>query len=163
MTRMMSQLAPTATVLVAVVYGVWPYLTAGLPQGNLDGQSSLPRIDPTILAPKLVDPVERNLFAPVGGDEAVAVALGVDEGPEPAELSIDPAAELASSLVLKATSVGGLQRSAVINGRLYVEGDRLEHNNEFLSVCTIRRIENHRVIVECVGHMVEITYPASPQ
>ncbi|NQU25625.1 MAG: hypothetical protein HQ567_30430 [Candidatus Nealsonbacteria bacterium] len=71
-------------------------------------------------------------------------------------------AKIVDQLVLSATCVQGDQRTAIINGCLYEQGQPLPISGLTKGPCTVARVSAYEVVIEYAGRTVELGYP-NPQ
>lgn len=166
-TSVWSRLAPLAGFVAAVVYCAWPYLFPSprpVPKASL-----LPRMESASLKPAIDPASDRDPFARVRPDAATKppaapapaparhVALASNLGPNPKATASAPAARgpderkavqpasIADGLKLGATMVGGARRAAIINGKVYSQGETIVVSEGFPSSWTLSRVERDGV------------------
>ena len=167
-----NKLAPTAIVMAAVSCCAWPYVFS--PDAGGGQAAALAEITSAQLVPHILPPPKRDPFRTVdkavarssqptkaaakqaaGGKAATAAKSAAAAGGSP-----DPF----SGLALNATSIlaAGTQypgsRLAVINGRIYVEGERLRNKDPSAPPCVVASILCDRVLLECAGRTATLGY-----
>lgn len=113
-------LVPLGLFLGTVGYLSWPYLTMEAEAAR--EKPKPPTIDAQTLHPEFEEPALRNPFAAAQPQRA-AKATSVVEAPSPSAPAVDR--EPVGSWKLGATLVGGPRKAAVLDGRVYREGEFL--------------------------------------
>lgn len=165
MSRPISKLAPAAVVLVVAAWCCWPYLEGPKAVTGVEQQPDLPRITRSQLSPEVQPASERDPFRPVAAEKADSPQG--EESPPSSPLPVQEKAaeqqkditEILSGLVLGATYVQGDRRVALINGRVYQEGERLAIATPLAEPCVVAGISADRVLLLHRGRTVELIYP----
>jgi hypothetical protein len=182
MTLTVGKFVPTAVVAAAVAYCSWSHLFA--PEAPVSDRSGkLPTITAAQLSPTVAPRAERDPFRPVratsplapgttkagvsppvvkggvaAGQKPGATAGGTTAaGPQGASDMREPA-DLLGRLTLNATSLQGDRRVAMINGRLYEQGERLRLPELGTAACVVACILPHKVQLDWTGKTLELTY-----
>ncbi|QDV39675.1 hypothetical protein [Tautonia plasticadhaerens] len=160
----MAKLWPLGAFLAAVGYCVRPYVMPEPPP--MPPTPQLPKIDASWLKPTFEPPVDRNPFLPPGADPppptiagtpdaapgAAGSASGLDGdgdgGPATAAAKAGPPDGPPAPFTLGATMVSGPRRAAIIDGRVYRQGERIEVGG---ARWTVDRIEPGRVLLDRPG------------
>jgi hypothetical protein len=138
-----SRLAPLVVFLAAAAWCVWPYLSPTAP--SVPRRTEPPSLDPRLLSPGFKPASKRNPFMrssyeprPESPARSVRAEKFAEPRPEigrvrpskpaaqktaPKEPSVPRAPQ---GLTLGATLVRGKQRAAIINDKVYVQGETLE-------------------------------------
>ena len=142
MSNDLAKLAPLGGFLAAVGYCVWPYLS---PSPSASASTPhLPKIEASWLKPHFGPPANRNPFLSGGaepvrtadtGQPTIPVASSTRETTHPSTTRpANPVWSQAPDFSLGATLVSGERRAAIIDGRVYRQGDRFESDNGFWTV-----------------------------
>lgn len=178
------ELVPSAIVLAVVGWYTWPYL--GPPElGGADNKGQVVEIAQSLLSPTIEPASARNPFkrpgaAPSGRGGVkyveneqitrVLKVLGdvfvlrratprVGTAPRPGPMTKPNLAELLSTFSLSATWVQGPRRAAVINGRIYRQGDAMEAPAATPAPLHVAQVFPDRVLLECQGARAELRLP----
>ena len=174
MSPSINRIAPSAVVVALVIYGLWPYLFASSDaEENKEMRTAEiadARIAPNILPPPSRDPFRQAGEPATGPAKTLATATGRKLLPAgansasaaaarkaaPSGLSAD--ADPKATLVLTATSICGKRRLAVINGRIYTEGEKVSSRDTSAPPRVIARILPYQVVLECRGQSDVLRY-----
>jgi hypothetical protein len=72
------------------------------------------------------------------------------------ELNVD---RIAARMKLQATYIQGDRRLAVINGRLYNQGDQMPVSGSPAESCQVKKISAYSVVIGYRGRAAEVGYP----
>jgi hypothetical protein len=147
MTSVLTKIGPLAGFVAAIGYCLWPHIGAGPPPRA--PESLLPTIEARWLKSTFDPPGPRDPFAKPSAEPGPVAATA-----QPAAQAKGPARGAAAArprepgppprFVLGATMVNGARRSAIINGRVYRQGDPIKLT-EGTGAWTLNLIEPHRV------------------
>ncbi|NQT13396.1 MAG: hypothetical protein HQ582_11640 [Planctomycetes bacterium] len=173
--------APTAITMAAVAWCCWPHMNGATPRIGAE-EAALPEITQALLSPTINSVCQRDPFQPTSlGDTASekdtvpaeppdnATELPAAESPPtrpiyaPPTASTEPApevliAQVLRQLALNATYIQGDRRVAVINGRIFREGDVLARCGSSKEPCTVQRVFRDRVRIQYRGRNTEFGY-----
>ncbi len=162
MHELVGKFAPTAIVVALMVYCCWCCLCVPQPEPVVLNEGDLPQINSALLSPVIQPVPDRNPFRPLEAVKMVSAKgkVPTTAGPgqeEPAtQRSI---AEVLSSLALNATYIQGNQRLAMIDGRVYRQGEPLAIPGESVTEpCVVARIAADKVLIRHRGQTVELKY-----
>lgn len=159
MSHELIKLGPLAGFLLAVGYCVWPHVAP--PPHQAAPTPSLPKIDSSLLKPDFGPPSARDPFRQAG-DPVQLVAQPSEARESQAASSVvrsNASGTVAAPrmpapvFALGATLVSGDRRAAIINGRVYRQGERLEGSEGSPRTSwTVARIEPGRVVLGRENH-----------
>jgi hypothetical protein len=167
MSTQAEKMIPIGLVLGLIGYCCWPY--AGSPSGEPEVKSGpkIARIPSDMLAPAIDAPSARDPFriaaqpppsdaAPKSGSNGPAPGGNTPPAapPPPPQDADRPL----TTLVLNATFLQGNRRVALINNRLYSEGDTLQAGNAATSDWVVAQIESFRVVLAGTDQQRELNY-----
>lgn len=171
MSPLIGKLAPAAAVAALVAWCCWPYLDESA-SGGLGGESSdVPQIADSRLSPDIKPGSQRDPFQKLGSNETnPAEAESSPKSPaSPASVEEQPPsdeqiADVLGRLAVEATFIHGPRRLALIDGRLYEEGDPLAISRSLANACVVAQISADGVLVRHPGGTVGLTYrdPTTP-
>ena len=174
------KVAPTAVVVVVSGVCTWPYVWAPDDGSGGPKPAEPPGLSAALLEPAVGADFERNPFQETAG---VRLALARSafarlkgrladtlkrrkpevpaEEPEAARrpverLGVDPAA----NLVLNATYIQGQKRLAMINGRVYSQGEMLKGIESATGRWKLSEVRPHSVVIDVRGKLMELSYPS---
>jgi hypothetical protein len=99
---------------------------------------------------------------PVAAAKAAGAKAGGDAGDRSrGVVEVRTAVRTADNLVLNATLLYGAERSALINGRVYRQGDAIEESGTG-SPQRVAEIHQHLVVLECDGQPLHLRYADMP-
>jgi hypothetical protein len=158
------KVAPTAVVAAMVTYWCWPHLVDG-PAAE-QPRAKLPALDTALVSPPKSAAPERDPF--LTGPQP-ANAAGANEPPptvhsQPTEQhAYDPAQS--EQWVLNATMLRGERRIAVINGKLYGEGEPIATPDPTAHPYVVSEIDSDQVVIRRSADTVDLRYAvwASPE
>jgi hypothetical protein len=185
MSQLMKRIGPSCAVLGLVVWCCWPYLAASGSSFSGPQETKLPRIARNVLDPEIRKPSQRDPFQ-VKADQAdqratfaPLAAMGklfrkIKEDRQwladrqaarattrlPSDVPATPD-ELSKSLRLQATYLRLDERLAVINNRIYAEGEDVALPGSDKLSCTVQHVLSDRVILDIRGETVNLAYPAA--
>jgi hypothetical protein len=155
---------PIGVVAGTMGYFCWSHLAE--PVGPVKKPPKVEGLSAADLSPPAPKPLDRDPFQRPKLEVAVASEPGSSEAstdpmPETAvadhEPAVAPTIDL-SPFVLNGAYVSDKSRMAVINGRVYVEGEALEFGNPPEAIGTIKSIGVHRVLVSTGNVIAALTY-----
>jgi hypothetical protein len=170
----LGKMAPTVLAVGMIGYWAWPFVSPA--EGEAKKDASVPQIAPATLAPKIMTPPQRDPFGEpgrskgatqpsAGGTAKAAAAGGTDilpagkgrtgETPAPPGTDAKRPTDWLSTLTLSATCTAGGRPTAIINGRLYSQGETLKLAGAPVSVAEIRP---YGVVLESQGKKSELAY-----
>ena len=159
MSKLVRNSAPLLATVALVAWCCWSQVSESAPLlANME-EAQLPRIErravrPEISAPSQRDPFQQPKSEP---DQPMEVAQLDPASKAPPRPLFDPRTIL-SSLRLDATMVGTDHPVALINGRVYSEGERIALKDLPKLHCRLRRIRADRVVLEIEKEEFEIIY-----
>jgi hypothetical protein len=172
MSATLSKMAPTAIVFTLVVWCCWPYLEG--PRQETEGQQAdLPRIGSSLLSPTVEPAPDRNPFQPLHANQPdppvseKPVARPPEQPPAPAK---QDSTDIFQGLVLRAIYIQGDRRVALINDRVYAQGESLvisadsqghgtrPADGRVTDPCVVANISADKVLLLCRGRTVELKY-----
>lgn len=176
---------PLAAVLATVIWLSWESADSR-PAPREAAAGSISRIEPKLLTPAVSPPNQRNPLRPVGPIPADAQDVGKKPQEAPSTVtkgtgvssltehgggrvtaalarttnSAAPVVptKVAKDLKLRGTSVSGQRKSALINKRLYFEGDRLPSPLDPGQTCTLTRVARDSVVLALADREMILTY-----
>lgn len=163
MTLALAKFAPPVLAMAVTGYCVWPYLDA--PEDtNPPARPALPKIEPQQLSPTLAPTLERNPFElagalapkPVAEEKAKTAASQSAARPggrmnRPADRKPEASRSLLEGWSLGATVVHGPRRGAIINGKVYDEGEMVAPPQRDGKGLRLARVERDRVLLQEPG------------
>ncbi len=152
-----NKLITLGIVTAGIIYGCYPYVsgarmeTASAPQkvSTASPRQLTPELPPVVVT----DPFRLTLSTPKPITRPVTVQKPLTVKPTAA---FDPVA-VRASLSLQATCLGR-QRLAMINGRLYAEGDSLPEVGATGMAVQVVRVEADRVLLRAAAHELMLFY-----
>jgi hypothetical protein len=168
MSRVVESLAPTSAVLALVVWCCWSYLVPSGGRLSEFQDENLPRIEPSRLRPEIRTPSQRDPFCPAAAKPDVAVQEAVMESEPEADSAATPdPRQVVKQLTLKATYLSDRRRIALINERVYEEGDLIPTPGSAGGILKLSQVRSDRVVLEVQGQPVELGYrnvvPSPPE
>lgn len=175
------KLAPTAIIMAAIAWCCGPYMD-GSTSGIGVEDARLPEITEALLSPAINPVCQRDPFQPTCPGDTVSEE---DKGPaEPPDKAMEPPpaespppraiyatptvptgptpevliAQVLRQITLDATYIQGNRRVAVINGRIFREGDVLARCGSSKEPCTVQRVFRDRVRIQYRGRNTEFGY-----
>jgi hypothetical protein len=168
MSPLIGKIVPTTVVAAIVSYCAWPYLLADSEKGK--PPAAMPEVAAERLTPQIAPPPKRDPFRAADDPDAKQSrrSLGVGKNqksktlaakaPAAARGAPAAAADPLAGLTLGATCLVDRQRLAVIDGKIYGEGDKLAGAKGSALPWTIVRILPYKVILSRQGKEAELTY-----
>ncbi|WP_169979090.1 hypothetical protein [Tautonia rosea] len=148
------KLGPLTGFLLAVGYCVWPHVAPPLHQAA--PTPALPKIDSSLLKPAFGPPSTRDPFRETNHPAELAARPSNGEASQaplrnvpslPPEAAVTPRMP-SSAFTLGATLVSGDRRAAIIDGRVYRQGEALERpESSTRNEWTVTQIEPGRVVL----------------
>jgi hypothetical protein len=177
---------PTAVVIAAAAWACWSHLSPT--EGPPAAKSKVVEVAARLLAPDLGSPRPRDPFrlpsdvslerpTPAGGRTAIEAKLPegwparlrrlistasarAKAGSAPGGRESDDRARTAlAGLRLEATSVRDGRGVAIIGGRAYAEGDKLEMTDPALGAVILAEVRSGEVFLRCPGSQVVLRFP----
>jgi hypothetical protein len=146
------KLAPLLITVAGAGYCVWPYIQAAAPPAA--PKSDMPKIEASWLDPSFPSASPRNIFQPVLPKTVVEAEKAVEEAKVQLAKKVqdEPKKEKKKNLIvdgwtLGATMVHGTRRGAVVNGKVYLEGEKIPPLSTGTESLTLFRVERDRVIL----------------
>lgn len=182
MSDLIKRLGPTCAVLGVVVWCCWPYIRSSTSPLNAAPDAKLPRVARSVLSPEIRESSRRDPFQ-TAPDEAETssfvpfAAMGrllnklredrqwlgqrqtADSTALLAEHAVPEPSALSKRLTLNATYLHPTERLAVIDNRIYVEGDEVPVTGAADQPCTLKRVRRDRVVLQYRGETVVLAYP----
>ncbi len=165
MPPIVNRLAPTVIVAAFVAWCVWPYLSGEGSGGLVQEPAQVPQIAGSLLQPTIEPAGDRNPFRPANAgepDPSETATIHEDElASAPVEQGLVPEVQpgdVLEQLTLDGTFIYGGQRLALINGRVYAEGDTLTVSGLTTEPCIVKQIFAHKVLIEFRGETLELPY-----
>lgn len=162
MSRTIAKIMPMATVVALVSWWCWPYLEGPDTVAASRPKDELPRITDPLLSPDVEPTAPRDPFRPVHQEKTDSLEREPLPTPPPAQPkppAEDQIRETLSGLVLGATYIQGDRRAALIDGRVYRQGEPLELSTPTPEPCVVAGIFPDKVLILHRGRTVEVTYP----
>ncbi|MBN1591534.1 MAG: hypothetical protein JW888_18615 [Pirellulales bacterium] len=166
MAELINKLAPI--VVVAAVFGwcCWPYLFGSDANLATNANPDLSALPNSLLSPVLTPDNARNPFqraiATIHSSltNEITDPQGAAEGPQlpNAKNETTDATKRASSLFLNGTLVHGDQRTAIINGTMYQQGDLLADVAPGHKPWVVRQILSDKVVIQAGSITKELTF-----
>ena len=160
MSQLVRKSAPLLVTLAFVAWCCWSQVSESKPLLDDMDEAKLPRIDRHALRPEISALSQRDPFV-VGLDKPAEAARVEAVSQAPTELLFDPRTVL-SSLRLNATIVGTDRPSAILNGRIYGQGEQIALAGLSDLDCRLQRVEAERVILKIEKEEFEIIYSPLP-
>ncbi len=152
MSSQAGKLAPLVLTVVGAGYCVYPYAQTQPPPAA--AKSDMPKIEAKWLSPSFPPASPRNLFQPVIPESLVAAAKTADEAKlrlaKQAEIEAkkrDASRALLEGWTLGATMMHGARRGAVVNGKIYLEGQTIPPPGPGGEPLSLFRVERDRVVM----------------
>jgi hypothetical protein len=162
MSPLVHKFAPVAIVAGLFGWCCWPYLKA--PDALVLESGKPLEVGASLLSPDVDPAPARDPFRPPSLNETAlhettptvvqATPSPVEEKP-PAER---PLAEVMQSLALDATVIHGDRGIALINGKVYAEGDSLAVSGPVVHPYTVARISAYAVLIQHLAETAELQY-----
>jgi hypothetical protein len=125
------------------------------------GTGATPAAGPRTAAPAATQPGAAQgtkAARPVAGTGTAGAKGGGEAGNRPrGVVEVKTALRTADNLVLNATLLHGGERSALINGRVYRQGEAIEESGTG-SPQRVAEIHHHLVVLECEGQQLQLRY-----
>ena len=159
MSQQVRKSAPLLVTVALMAWCCWSQVSESAPLLAGMDEPELPRIERRALHPEISplsqrDPFEQRKVEPAPEENPDAIEPVVEA---PAEPVFDPRSVL-SSLRLHATMVGTDYPVAMINGRVYSEGERIALQGLPELHCRLQRVRADRVVLEIEKEEFEIIY-----
>lgn len=165
MSRTLGKMVPTAVVLMLVGWCGWPYLERPRPSTALHQGGDLPRIAGSLLSAAIEPASDRDPFQPPAArapdplpSRRPTAPPPHPEGPRPKAPVEDTSANILAGLALGAIYIQGDRRVALINDRVYAQGERLAISASAAEPCIVSQISADRVLLLYRGQTVELEY-----
>jgi hypothetical protein len=159
MSPKLANACPMIAAISAIGYCVWPFLDAG--EQPEPKRNKPPALEAPLLGPKMLEPSERNPFLAASKVDLLPpdrTALADSGDTAPSERA---PGSIKSGWVLGATLIHGNRRAAVIDGRVYLLGERLKVSGHPEQVVQLTRVERDAVRLSVAGstHEIVLTHP----
>ncbi len=141
----LKNMAPTCVVLAMALFCCWPYMEQPLVIDDAPAEAKIRDISNSVVA--AAQSAERNPFSFFAVNDGANETENADDGSVPFE----PA-----SYDLGATLIGVSRSGAVINGKYYTTGQRIEHPQQF--PVTLMHVDSQRVVLKENGHTRVLRY-----
>ena len=157
------KMVPTAIVAAIVVWCCWPYLEHGGP-GEVGANAHSPQITHALLEPTVAPEASRDPFhvvatAKTPGAPKEKVAPGTKASADSRATQKKDAAEMLKGLTLSGTYISGSRRAALINGRLWEQGQRLELSKDAAEPWVLAQVFPYGVVIQSGAKSIELKYP----
>lgn len=154
---------PTATIAAVVGWCCWPYLDDAGPR-EVTAKTSSPQIAHALLEPAVAAGLPRDPFRIAGttkppGPPKDGVAPGAKASAASPSTQKRDSAEIPKGLTLSGTFIAGNRRAALINGRLWEQGQRLEMTSNAVPPWVLAQVSLYGVVLESGTKSVELKYP----
>ncbi len=162
------KLAPTAAVAAVVAWCCWSYVGESGTGFPVNGGGNPPKITTELLAPQIAPASSHDPFRPEAETEQssendAAASSGEDqiklevvgEGGGPPVKAPD---EVFASLTLDATCIQGDRRVALIDGRVYAEGELLAIPGSATEPWVVAEVSPHHVLLWHRGQIWKLEY-----
>jgi hypothetical protein len=154
---------PTAIVAAIVVWCCWPYLEHGGP-GEVGANTHFPQITHALLEPTAAPEPSRDPFHVVTiantlGAPKEEVAPGTKASADSRSAQKKDAAEMRKGLTLSGTYISGSRRAALINDRLWEQGQRLELSKNAAEPWVLAQVFPYGVVIQSGAKSIELEYP----
>ncbi len=154
---------PTATVAAVVGWCCWPYLDDAGPR-EITAKTSSPQIAHALLEPAVAADLPRDPFRIAGttkppGPPKDGVAPGAKASATSRSTQKKDSAEMPKGLTLSGTYIAGNRRAALINGRLWEQGQRLELSGSAATPWVLAQVFPYGVVIESGAKSFELKYP----
>ncbi|MEN6405210.1 MAG: hypothetical protein ABFC77_01940 [Thermoguttaceae bacterium] len=165
----LGKLAPRVIVLAVVGYCVWPSVAEFAPSSNSkpsvkrSGAQAL-RLKPATSKPPTTNPWGgRDAATLAAAQKAAEASVAASTGKtSPSTAARIAPAQLLARLTLNATYIAGDRQLAVINGQVCEAGQTtrfLDSVGSETAPCKIVRVLPQKVVLDCGGTTLELTYP----
>jgi hypothetical protein len=162
---LLGKLTPTLAVMALVGYCCWPTESSPVSGGSDKGGGKKLEIAQERLCPRRADDPARdpfaNTFAGLRGDNkakpsqpTVSVKSHTSASQQEAELR-----RLVAGLTLEGTLLWGQRREALIDGRLYAEGEPVLTGKGVRM--TVSQVSTSKVVLEQGGQKFDLVFPAT--
>jgi hypothetical protein len=176
MSRTLGRMAPTAIVFALAVWCCWPYLDELRSSLEVEQGGDLPRITSSLLSPTVEPVPKRDPFQPPPAIRAdppgskkpeikklAASSPHPQAGPRQAGASDQanaqrPGTDVVKTLVLEAIYIQGDRRVALINDRVYAQGEPLAISDPAAEPYIVAQISPDKVLLLHRGQTVELPY-----
>jgi len=161
MSGTLGKMAPTAILFMLLAWCCWPYLERPRSTTGVRLGSDLPRITGTLLSPAVEPASARDPFQPPQTSQPAPPPSRKPTAPPPEQPK--PPAEARATDVLAGLSLGAIyirgdRRVALINDRVYAQGERLDISASAAEPCTVAEISADKVLLLHRGQTVELKY-----
>ena len=161
MSGTLGKMAPTAILFMLLAWCCWPYLerprsTTGVGQG-----SDLPRITGALLSPTVEPASVRDPFQPPQASQPAPSPSKKPTAPPPEQpkaAAAEKVTDVFAGLSLGAIYIRGDRRVALINDRVYAQGERLTVSASAAEPYIVGEISADKVLLLHRGQTVELKY-----
>jgi hypothetical protein len=162
------KVVPTAIVAAIATWCCWPYLDEAA-FGEAGAKTYSPQVLHALLAPAIASEPSRDPFHIVGTApslgapkerEAAGTKASGDSPSTPKNAAPQKdAAGVPKGLTLSGTYLAGNRRAALINGRLWEQGQRLELSKNAAEPWVLAEVSPFGVVIASGGKSFELKYP----
>lgn len=166
MSGTLGKLAPTAIVCGLVAWCCWPHLEGSHWATGVQPAAELPRLAGELLSPQIEPAPDRDPFQPPPVRKPAPPENRQPAEPPPGKVEHERTVveeapvDVFSGLALGAIYIRGDRRVALINGRVYQQGQPLVLSVPAADPCIVTEVSAERVLLLHRGQTVELKYAA---